>query len=100
MNRCKFRFLELYFYHNESLEHWRMDLLHIKVFRITHCSAAKDCGSLAVPMNGSATGGETTYPNDVTFDCDDGFIMAGSRIRKCQSNGLWSGNKTSCTGII
>ena len=65
---------------------------------IAHCVAAKDCGSLAVPMNGSATGGETTYPNEVTFDCDEGFIMAGSRIRKCQSNGLWSGNKTSCTG--
>ena len=51
-------------------------------------------------MNGSATGGETTYPNEVTFDCDDGFIMTGSRIRICQSNGIWSGNETSCRGIL
>ena len=51
-------------------------------------------------MNGSSTGGETTYPNEVTFDCDDGFIMAGSRIRKCQSNGIWSGDETSCRGIL
>lgn len=59
---------------------------------------AKDCGPLPVPMNGTATGRETTYPNQVTFDCDDGFIMIGSRIRKCQSNGKWSGNETSCLG--
>lgn len=68
------------------------------LFRITYCVAAKDCGLLAVPMNGSTTGGDTTYPNEVTFDCEDGFIMSGSRIRKCQSNGIWSGNETSCTG--
>ena len=70
------------------------------VFLITHCSAAKDCGSLAMPMNGSVIGEETSYPNEVTFACDDGFIMAGSRIRKCQSNGIWSGNETFCRGMF
>lgn len=59
---------------------------------------AKDCGSLAAPMNGSAIGRKTTYPNEITFGCDDGFNMAGTRIRKCQSTGIWSGNQTSCTG--
>ena len=60
--------------------------------------AAKDCGPLDVPVNGSSSGGVSTYPSEVTFDCDDGFIMLGPRIRKCLSSGLWSGNTTSCTG--
>jgi len=61
-------------------------------------AVAKNCGSLAVPTNGSAIGLETTYPNEIVFGCDDGFNMAGSRIRKCLSSGIWSGNQTSCTG--
>ncbi|XP_067016814.1 sushi, von Willebrand factor type A, EGF and pentraxin domain-containing protein 1-like isoform X7 [Acropora muricata] len=58
---------------------------------------AKDCGRLDIPVNGSSSGGVTTYPSEVTFDCDDGFIILGPRIRKCLSSGLWSGNTTSCT---
>lgn len=61
-------------------------------------SIAKDCGQLAIPTNGSANGRKTTYPNEVTFHCDDGFNIFGSRIRKCLSNGIWSGNETFCSG--
>ncbi|XP_020615812.1 CUB and sushi domain-containing protein 3-like isoform X2 [Orbicella faveolata] len=60
---------------------------------------AKDCGSLAVPLNGSVIGLDTTFPNEIAFRCDDGFNMAGSRIRKCLSTGIWSGNQTSCTVV-
>ena len=67
---------------------------------VSYPAVAKDCGSLAVPMNGSAIGRKTIYPNEITFGCDDGFNMAGSRIRKCQSTGIWSGNQTSCTGNL
>ncbi|KAL9989269.1 hypothetical protein ACROYT_G003802 [Oculina patagonica] len=62
----------------------------------TFCKV-KDCGQLAFPTNGSSTGGKTTYPNEITFECDDGFNVVGSRIRKCQSTGIWSGNETFCS---
>lgn len=69
-----------------------------KNLNLSYLAVAKDCGSLAVPANGSAIGLETTYPNEITFHCDDGFNMTGPRVRKCLSSGLWSGNQTSCTG--
>lgn len=49
-------------------------------------------------MNGSVTGEKTTYPNEIILSCDEGFITAGSEVRKCLSTGIWSGNQTSCTG--
>lgn len=55
---------------------------------------------LSVPINGSSSGRDTTFPNSISFSCDAGFIMIGSQTRRCQSNGIWSGNKTSCRGNI
>ena len=51
------------------------------------------------PKNGSMIGGLTTFPNEVTFSCDEGFIMRGTEKRKCQVDGTWSGNVTSCVGM-
>lgn len=61
---------------------------------------AKDCGALAVPLNGSINGRETTFPNEATFSCDEGFILNGSTARRCQASGTWSGVETSCHGEI
>ena len=59
---------------------------------------AKDCGPLRVPVNGSAIGSLSTFPNKVLFQCDEGFILKGSETRQCQANGLWTGNETTCKG--
>ena len=60
---------------------------------------AKDCGSLEIPANGSLVGlNLTTFPNSLTFTCDEGFILKGSIVRHCQANALWSGNETFCQG--
>ena len=60
---------------------------------------AKDCGSLKIPLNGSLIGPNiTTFPNSLTFSCDRGFALKGSRVRKCQANEIWSGNETLCQG--
>ena len=61
---------------------------------------AVNCGGLSSPMNGSIFGNLTVYPNIVTFGCDLGFILRGSSVRKCQSNGTWDGYKTVCEGTI
>lgn len=60
--------------------------------------SARDCGQLRTPRNGSSLGNITTFPNEIGFVCDDGFILVGSKFRVCQENGLWSGNETFCEG--
>ena len=60
--------------------------------------SARDCGPLPIPRNGSSVGKNTTFPNSIVFDCDDGFILLGSNIRNCQANGTWSGNQAFCEG--
>ena len=59
---------------------------------------ARDCGRLPVPMNGSFDGDLTTYPNKITFSCDEGFNLRGSEVRGCRENGTWSGEQTYCEG--
>ena len=61
---------------------------------------AVDCGQLPVPMNGSQDGSRTTYPNKMLFSCDEGFIMKGSSLRRCQANRTWSGERVTCEGEI
>lgn len=61
---------------------------------------AVECGSLAMPTNGSTYGELTTYPNKVYFNCDEGFVLQGSSIRVCMANGSWSGTETLCEGEL
>lgn len=58
-----------------------------------------DCGPLPVPHNGSYHGTLTVFPNEFSFECDEGFLLKGSPVRMCQANGLWSGNNTNCEGL-
>ena len=60
--------------------------------------SAKDCGPIDTPLNGTKPGNETTYPNKVTFSCDDGFNLRGSAERECTADGTWSGVETICEG--
>ena len=62
--------------------------------------AAVDCGPLPKLLNGSYADGLTTYPNKVTFSCDEGFLLRGSAERVCQANGTWSGTQTKCDGKV
>ena len=49
-------------------------------------------------MNGTKLGSQTTYPSEVTFSCDDGFHLRGSKRRRCTAGGTWSGLKATCEG--
>ena len=77
-----------------------MPVVHVKASLCFFSFIAKNCGPLAVPLNGSLTGNETTFPNEVSFSCDEGFILNGSTIRRCQDDGAWSGVLTTCQGTI
>lgn len=77
-------------------------MVHMKINAIAppfnHLFLAIDCGSLSAPMNGSSSGDTTVFPNSIHFNCDPGFILNGSAIRMCQTNGTWSGFETLCSG--
>ena len=73
-------------------------LLLILNFNVITYHIAKDCGALAVPLNGSTAGRKTTFPNTITFSCHEGFLLNGSTVRRCQADGSWSGTETSCEG--
>lgn len=61
---------------------------------------AVDCGTLRAPLNGSIQGSVSTFPNVLDFCCDNGFILEGSAVRKCQANATWSGTTTFCKGAL
>ncbi|EDO36504.1 predicted protein, partial [Nematostella vectensis] len=64
----------------------------------TTCKAV-DCGPLTVPVNGSSAGSLTYFPNKISFECDKGFLLDGSRVRVCQENRKWSGETTTCNAV-
>ncbi|XP_072912857.1 CUB and sushi domain-containing protein 1-like [Hemitrygon akajei] len=54
------------------------------------------CGDLPTPPNGNKIGTLQTYGATAIFTCNSGYTLAGSHIRECQVNGLWSGVETRC----
>ena len=56
-----------------------------------------DCGTLTNPANGqvSHTAG-TTFGQTATYSCDTGYNLVGDSIRRCQADGMWSGNEPTC----
>lgn len=61
---------------------------------------AQDCGHLPAPMNGTVTRGQTTYPNKLSFSCDEGFELVGSLVRQCGADGNWTGHQPTCSGKV
>ena len=61
--------------------------------------SGKDCGFPGRPGNGTTIGAEKFfYPGEeVTFQCDNGFILFGGDRRICQEDGSWSGSLPECS---
>ncbi|XP_068102447.1 sushi domain-containing protein 2 isoform X2 [Hyperolius riggenbachi] len=57
------------------------------------------CGWIGPPGNGAKNG--TTYLSGftITFSCDSGFVLTGSKERTCQDNGIWSGTPAQCLQV-
>ena len=56
------------------------------------------CGDPGSLVNGFRIGDKFTYEERVIYDCDAGYKLQGSIIRKCEGNGQWSGSTASCVG--
>ena len=54
------------------------------------------CEPLIAPQDGSITPCGHANHDECHFDCEPGFYLQGSRIRKCTSNG-WTGNPPTCS---
>ena len=61
---------------------------------IIRCSRLNDSRNGDVKLTGTNVGAKAIYK------CDRGFILKGDNVRKCQTNGKWSGNRPVCKGIV
>uniref|UniRef100_A0A3Q2PYT7 Sushi, von Willebrand factor type A, EGF and pentraxin domain containing 1 n=1 Tax=Fundulus heteroclitus TaxID=8078 RepID=A0A3Q2PYT7_FUNHE len=56
-----------------------------------------NCGKPPVVAHGQVVGGVSTFPNQVTYRCDDGYELATGRASlSCQSDGTWSRHNIQC----
>ncbi|PIK45914.1 hypothetical protein BSL78_17223, partial [Apostichopus japonicus] len=60
---------------------------------------AKSCGYPGDINNGGIIEGVYTYPNSVTYVCDEGFTLNGQTTRTCQTTQDWSGIAPSCNPV-
>ena len=68
------------------------DVIHL-LFPISGIS----CGKPIVPQHGFIIDfTEFTYPNTVTFACDEGYVLTGQSIIRCESNGQWNAATPKC----
>ena len=61
--------------------------------------AVVDCGALDNPENEVVLSTDTTYNSVATYSCNAGYTLTGDDMRTCQSSGVWSGSKPTCTCI-
>ncbi|CAB4014841.1 sushi, von Willebrand factor type A, EGF and pentraxin domain-containing 1-like, partial [Paramuricea clavata] len=59
------------------------------------CESVK-CSFLQNPANGYVTSNSQQCNNTVQYHCDCGYRLNGSPRRRCQRNGMWTGNEPVC----
>lgn len=56
------------------------------------------CPQLMAPVNGNMQPCSNLTGQTCHFSCDSGYNLTGSTIRRCRSNGTWTGSQTQCNG--
>lgn len=69
---------------------------HLKMFPFYF--AGKSCPVLQPPTDGTVTSLScgSSYGSRALLSCNEGYRLAGSRVRSCQEDRKWSGNVTTC----
>ncbi|XP_072034896.1 uncharacterized protein [Amphiura filiformis] len=57
------------------------------------------CPALSAPSNGIKRGNVFEYQREVRYECSEGYILEGSKVRQCQADGSWNGQPASCRAI-
>ena len=55
-----------------------------------------DCGTLLDPPNGQVDLTGTGDGSEATYTCSEGYVLIGTEVRTCQSNGNWSSEEPLC----
>ena len=58
------------------------------------------CRELSSPANGQVSWNGLTSGSRATYTCNDGYRLIGDKFRTCLSNGIWSGQESTCHLII
>uniref|UniRef100_A0A4W3I336 Sushi, von Willebrand factor type A, EGF and pentraxin domain containing 1 n=1 Tax=Callorhinchus milii TaxID=7868 RepID=A0A4W3I336_CALMI len=54
------------------------------------------CPPPIIVSNGQVTGSEFTYRKEVTYHCEDGYVLHGAASLMCQADGEWNASPPSC----
>ena len=72
-------------------------LVYINVCTLFHVTAV-DCGLLLSPLNGQVLLLQgTVFGASAMYNCDEGFVLLGVTVRRCEANGEWSATEPTCS---
>ena len=66
---------------------------------VPRCLKDVSCRNPGTPRNGIRDGSEFKYGRRVKYSCITGYKLVGSVVRKCMSNGRWTGVRAKCIKI-
>ena len=55
-----------------------------------------NCTALEDPEHGTLTGDSISFGSEVSYSCDNGYILTGDADRTCQADGSWTGSDPIC----
>ncbi|GFT38807.1 protein lev-9 [Nephila pilipes] len=61
---------------------------------------ARSCGDPGFVANAQRTGSVFTFPNKVSYECDEGYKLIGYGSRYCHASGRWSGVLPTCERVF
>merc|ERR1719453_2410439 len=59
----------------------------------------RNCGRLPKPPGGGMDCEGTTFGKKCKFRCGRGLKIVGSKVRTCNKDGQWTGEKSQCVGF-
>lgn len=75
-----------------------ISLVFVSVHAINLILIAVECRNLLAPGDGKIIGSNHSYNDEVSFSCNDGFILDGELTLRCQHDGTWSSAPPTCHG--